>query len=256
MVKGKSNPTAGSFCQWINECLLVNQILEPAYPGHISIETARIWLLELGFTVMDHKKGTYVDGHERQNVVNIDKSSFADCVPLVFLNTANAPTPEAAQSLPEDLEHPSEEQIAKTIVIFHNESTFQANDDQLKFWGTEDMTFLRPKSKGAGIMVSDFIEEKNGYLKLTDAPYELAKQSHPNIKQQACAFLEYEENKEGYWTSEKFMAQIEDVATIAEVKYPREEGYRLVWIFDHSTADALNAYKMNAKPGGKQLAMG
>ena len=79
------------------------------------------------------------------------------------------------------------------------------------------MTFLRPKCKGAGIMVSDFIEEKNGYLKLTDAQYELAKHSHPNIKRQARAFLEYEENKEGYWTSEKFMAQIEDAATIAEV---------------------------------------
>ena len=110
-------------------------------------------------------------------------------------------------------------------------------------------------------MVSDFIEEKNGYLQLTDAEYEQAKQSHPNIKRQARVFLEYSENKEGYWTSERFMAQIKDAATIAEVKYPREEGFRLVWIFDHSSChgafadDALNAYKMNAKPGGKQPAM-
>ena len=74
-------------------------------------------------------------------------------------------------------------------------------------------------------------------------------------------YLEYGENKEGYWTSEKFMAQIEVAATIAEVKYPREEGYRLVFIFDHSSChgayadDALNANKMNMKPGGKQPAM-
>ena len=90
---------------------------------------------------------------------------------LGFLNKTNAPTPEAAQSLPTDLECPSEERIAKTIVIFHDENTFQANDDQLKFWGTKEMTLLRPKSKGAGIMVSDFIEEKNGYIRLTDAAY-------------------------------------------------------------------------------------
>ena len=57
------------------------------------------------------------------------------------------------------------------------------------------------------------------------------------------------------------MAQIEAAATTAELKYPREEGYRLVWIFDHSSChgayadDVLNAYKMNMKPGGKQPAM-
>ena len=82
---------------------------------------------------------------------------------LGFLNKTNAPTPEAAESLPTDLESPSEEQVAKTIVIFHDESTFQANNDQMKFWGAKDMTFLQPKSKGAGIMVSNFIEEQNGY---------------------------------------------------------------------------------------------
>ena len=67
---------------------------------------------------------------------------------------------------------------------------------------------------------------------------------------------EYGENKEGI-----FMAQIEDAVKIAEVKYPHEKGYRLVFIFNHSSChgayadDALNAYKMNVKPGGKQPAM-
>ena len=57
------------------------------------------------------------------------------------------------------------------------------------------------------------------------------------------------------------MAQIEDAVKIAEVKYPREKGYGLVFIFNHSSChgayadDALNAYKMNVKPGGKQPAM-
>ena len=57
------------------------------------------------------------------------------------------------------------------------------------------------------------------------------------------------------------MSQIKDAALIAETKYPRNQGYRLVWIFDHSSChgayaeNALNAHKMNAKPGGKQPAM-
>ncbi len=57
------------------------------------------------------------------------------------------------------------------------------------------------------------------------------------------------------------MAQIEHAALLAEVKYPQEEGYKLVWIFDHSSChgayaeDALNANNMNANPGGKQPAL-
>ena len=59
VVRGKPNLTASSFCQWVNECLLETQTLEPGFPRRVSIETARKWLLELGFTVMDHKKGTW-----------------------------------------------------------------------------------------------------------------------------------------------------------------------------------------------------
>ena len=47
---------------------------------------------------------------------------------LGFLNHDNAPTIEAANALHEDLYSPSQEQLDKTIVIFHDETTFQAND--------------------------------------------------------------------------------------------------------------------------------
>ena len=47
---------------------------------------------------------------------------------------------------------------------------------------------------------------------------------------------------------------------VAEAKYPKEEGYRLYWIFNHSSchttcADSLNASKMNVKPSGCQPLM-
>ena len=56
--------------RWVNEDLLPNHALEPGYPRKISQETARKWLHELGFCVLDSKKGTYVDGHERQDVTD------------------------------------------------------------------------------------------------------------------------------------------------------------------------------------------
>ena len=51
--------------EWVNDILLPNQTLEPGFPRKMSLETARKWILELGFSVVRKKKGKYVDGHER-----------------------------------------------------------------------------------------------------------------------------------------------------------------------------------------------
>ena len=57
---------------------------------------------------------------------------------------------------------------------------------------------LIPKSKGTGIMVSDCISEKIGYLHLTNEEYEGAKCKYLELKQKfAREFLEYGESKEG-----------------------------------------------------------
>ena len=53
--------------------------------------------------------------------------------------------------------------------------------------------------------------------------------------------------------------QIKDAVKIAEAKYLKSQGYRLVWIFDHSSCHAamlhvnaaLGASQMNVNPGGK-----
>ena len=47
-------------------------------------------------------------------------------------------------------------------------------------------------------MVSDFIEEKGGYLALSDAEYDLEKELHASIKQSARVIFEYGDNH-GYW---------------------------------------------------------
>ena len=71
-------------------------------------------------------------------------------------------------------------------------------------------------------MISDFIDERNGYLELTQEKYEEVKKNL-SIKKYARQQLEYGEAKEGYWTSEKFMGQNKEAVKIAEVKYPRLE---------------------------------
>lgn len=260
-VKGRPNLTVGKFCRWVNEDLLPNATLEPGFPRSIALESGRKWMHNLGFEVVRAKKGTFVDGHERDDVVAYRKVFLRKMVALGFLNAGNAPTEEARSALPDDLECPSPTTIDKTVIFFHDESTFQCNDDQPTLWATKETSVMRPKSKGAGIMVSDFICEQDGFLCFTAEEYEAAKVSDPNIRLQARQFLEYGESREGYWTSEKFMQQIEVAVKIAEMKYPKSQGWRHVWVFDHSSChaamadDSLDVSKMNVNPGGKQRKM-
>ena len=112
----------------MNQTLLPNHGLEPGFPCKVSSEIARKWLHELGFSVIDAKKGTYMDGHKREDVVEYHGQFLRKMIGLGFLNRENAPTPETKQALPEDLKTPRTYVIAKTVVLFHDESTSQAND--------------------------------------------------------------------------------------------------------------------------------
>ena len=64
-------------------------------------------------------------------------------------------------------------------------------------------------------MVSDFIDEHNGFLALSTEDYQAAKVTNLAIKPYAREFLEYGETKEGYWTRDKFMAQMKRAVEIA-----------------------------------------
>lgn len=134
-IKGQPNLTSGSFCSWINECLLPNSCLVPGYPRKVSIETARQWLHHLGFEVLSATKGAYFDGHEREDVIASRKDFLKDMVIKGFLHPDQAPTPTAQQAFPSDVPLASSEMRDKLVVIFHDESTFNANDDQAFQWG-------------------------------------------------------------------------------------------------------------------------
>ena len=196
-VKGKPNLTVGTFCNWINEDLLPNETLEPGFPRKISMETGRKWMHALGFNVVSKKKGTFVDGHERDDVVEYRAKFLRRMVGLGFLNPNNAPTEEAKVALPSDLTAPHPDVIDKTIVLFHDETTFQSNEDQPTLWAEKGTTVMRPKSRGSGIMVSDFIGEKHGYLELTQEEYDEAKKTDPTIHKHARQTLEYGKEKKG-----------------------------------------------------------
>lgn len=164
---------------------------------------------------MTAKKGCFVDGHECEDVVKSRSEFLRKMIGLGFLNESNAPTEKAKQSLPSNICCPSQEVLDKTVIFFHDESTFQANDDQSSFWGVKGTAVMKPKNKGSGIMVSDFIDEKNGYLCLTQEEYIRARQTDKSIQMKARCLFEYGEAKEGYWTCDRFIQQMKKAIKIA-----------------------------------------
>ena len=74
-VKGQPNLTVGKFCQWVNDDLLVTQHLNLAFPERLALKQYRNTFLR--------------------------RMAF-----LGFLNYDNAPTDEARNALPSDLEAP------------------------------------------------------------------------------------------------------------------------------------------------------
>ena len=122
-------------------------------------------------------------------------------------------------------------------------------------WREEDRPAILPKTKGSGIMVSGFAEEHGAYLQLTDAELVLAKERFPDIKLSARQLLEYGDDKEGYWTGDRFMEQVKNTANIAEFKYERSQ-YTVVQLFHQGSCHrkfdkhALLVKKSFVKDGG------
>ena len=59
---------------------------------------------KLGFEVVRARKGTFVDGHEREDVVEYRNLFLQKMASLGFLNSKNAPTEQAKLALPADIE--------------------------------------------------------------------------------------------------------------------------------------------------------
>ena len=71
---------------------------------------------------------------------------------------------------------------------------FQANEDQSTFWSIKGTMVMKPKNKVSGIMVSGFIDERNGYLCLTQE-YSQAQETDLSIQMEARCLFEYGEAK-------------------------------------------------------------
>ena len=219
--KGQPNLTSQMFADWIDS----------TYGKRIHDATARRWLAELGFSRMQHQKGVYFDGHDRDDVVLyrnnfLQKLDELDRISLTYDGT----TP-----------HLNSGERA-LIRVVHDESTYYANSDQTFFWGDDETNVLRQKSLGASIMVSDFIDEVRGFVR----------------DGEESARLMLETSKDGYFTNDHLLKQVEKTLNIFERVHPECQD---LFLFYNAPShrkvadDTPNADKMNVGPGGKQPKM-
>ena len=162
---------------------------------------------------------------------------------------------ERAATLP-----PDAESRKALVLIYHDESIFSTNEGQIWMWASDDMPVIQPKTKGSGIMVIGFTDQHSGFLQLTDEEHAVATTIDPEFPKAARTLMEYGTDKEGYWTGEKFMLNVEKAVKIAEFKYKKEK-HSIMWLFDQSSChkayaeNALNVKRMNVRPGGAQPCM-
>ena len=167
---------ASSFQWYLNTQLLVFN--HPTVPKKVSESTAGHWLHFLGFHPSETMKGVYFDRHECRDVVEYWRIFLRK---LEVLEGTHAPPPTCGD---EQAANGSTGTTQKHLVlIFHDESIFHSNEDRGRAWAEEGKQPIRPKGQGKGIMVSDFIIEYAGYLRLSDEEFrELIGTVHPSRK--------------------------------------------------------------------------
>ncbi|KAH9912604.1 uncharacterized protein B0H18DRAFT_889682, partial [Fomitopsis serialis] len=116
----------------------------------ISLATAQRWMKRLGYRWKVTPKGQYSDGHERDDVVAYRQGTF--------LPRWKAMEPQMRDWRPDGEEDRGPlPQNRRTVVWFHDESTFYAHDRRKKRW-VHKSEKAKPyqKGEGASLMVADF----------------------------------------------------------------------------------------------------
>ena len=143
-----------------------------------------------------------------------------------------------------------EEESKALILVTHDESCFSANDGRSFCWLDDENRQIRPKGNGRTIMVSAFLCECHGLLKL---PEDLHHQ-YPDVAPDSTVIIKPGVNNEGYWKNSDLVRQVKEKAIlIFKILHPNCDG---LLMFDNSqnhhakAPDALCVGKMNMRDGG------
>lgn len=232
-----------SFSEWVTSHLHLQ--LEYPNPVQLSVRHATVWLRKLGFEYKPHRQNHNVDGHEREDVVKyretfLERMSNYEKRMLKFIGE------DCEVALRPDLP----EDTRPLVLVVQDESCFSSNEGRKTLWMQKDKTVLRPKGQGRSIMVSEFLCECHGRLKLNDEQ----QSQYPHLPAEATMVIKPGKNADGYWDCEDLVIQTRDRAIpLFKVLHP---GCDALFVFDNSSGhlafapDALIASRLNLSDGG------
>ncbi|KAJ7211410.1 hypothetical protein GGX14DRAFT_331658, partial [Mycena pura] len=152
--------TAEKIVEYLNDPLVQ---AEHNIDKSVSLTTARRYFNELGYRFTSPKKGQYVDGHEREDVVyyrdHIYLPRLAELQKRIVVFDDNGDPQEYTGT------------GRRVIIWYHDESIFYAHDRRRQTWYHKDAP-AKPYAKGEGhsFMVADYFSADFGYLRDPDNP--------------------------------------------------------------------------------------
>jgi len=198
----------------------------------ISLVTAQRWMRVMDYRWGKAPSGQYVDGHEREDVVEYRQLVF-----LPFWEKAGPSMRSWTKDIEDVRVHRGPGLPEPHIIVWHHdESTFYANDRRKIRWVHAGETAVPyAKGEGASLMVADFVSADYGWLR------------SPDGKQEARVLFKAGKAREGYFTNEDILQQASHAMDILEQHFPDDKH---VLLFDNATThqkradDALSATKM------------
>ncbi|KIM77358.1 hypothetical protein PILCRDRAFT_76818 [Piloderma croceum F 1598] len=198
----------------------------------ISLATAQQWMRIMDYRWTKNPQGQFVDGHEREDVVEYRQLVF-----LPFWKNMEPSMRSWTKNIEDARPVTGPGMSAPHIIVWHHdESTFYANDRRKIRWVHSGETAVPyAKGEGASLMVADFVSADYGWLRSPDGTRE------------ARVLFKAGKARQGYFTNEDILSQAKNAMDILEEHYPDDKH---VLLFDNATThqkradDALSARKM------------
>jgi hypothetical protein len=194
----------------------------------------------MGYRWKRNLKGQYVDGHERQDVVDYHQNIFLPDI-MEFEGRMRWWTEDHRWDL-----LPS---VTRAMVLwYHDETSFQAHNRCQTAWYHNSTTPVPyAKGEGASIMIADFISAYYGWLR------------SPDGQESAQVVFQAGKVREGYFTNDDIVAQVEHAMEILAKYYPNKDHvfvYNCASTHLKRSKEALSASKMPKNPSKPDMNFG
>ena len=206
------------------------------------------WINALGMHIVESKMGIYKDGHEAPEQVKYrqwyGKHLEEHVLPYVAAYEGDNMEIEVLPDLgPGQYEH---------ILVYQDECIYATNEDRARQYCENDREAGYHKTKGAAFMVSGFITDKTGQIRIPADKVGKFKKAHPGSYPMSSkmyaktgdlcgdTFIEpgSSDSKDGWWTGEDTVAQTKEVANMLMFLHPKAI---FVFVYDRSTGHGTHA---------------